>query len=228
VDSLASRVLITFLLSMRTPIATWLQSVHNSRTTYAPSDTIFAQGDRCAAVMYLEKGRVTLTATSPGGRQAVVATVRAGAFFGEGALGGQRVRRSTAQAMTASTIRTIRLAAMRRGLHDEQALSALFRRHMLARNLRIEADIVVQLANSTEKRLARALLLLAGVDDHQSARYSLPMISRTVLAAAIGAPRSRVDLLMNKFRKLGFLEHRHERDGGLRVHRSMLSVVLQD
>ena len=213
---------------MQPPIATLLQSVQNRRTTYEPFDTIFAQGDRCAAVMYIEKGRVNLTATSPGGRQAVVAILRAGAFFGEGALAGQKVRRSTAQTMTASTIRTIGLAAMRRGLHDQMALSESFRRHLLSRNLRIVADIVVQLANCTEKRLARTLMLLAGVDDHQSARYDLPMISRTLLAEAIGAPRSRVDLLMKKFRKLGFLEHRRQRDGGLQVHRSMLSVVLQE
>ena len=117
---------------------------------------------------------------------------------------------------------------MRRGLHDQMALSESFRRHLLSRNIRIEADIVGQLVNGTEKRLARTLMLLAGVDDHESARYDLPMISRTLLAEAVGAPRSRVDVLMRKFRKLGFLEHRRQQDGGPQVHRSMLSVVLED
>ena len=207
-----------------------LDSLHVAKTSvrFEPFKTIFAQGDRCAAVMYITKGRVRLSVVSPGGKVAVVAVLRAGAFFGEGALAGQRCRKLTAETMTGCTIAVVKTAEMRRRLHEESALSDWFRSHMLARNVRIEADLVAQLFNSSEKRLARALLLLARVDEHQSPRYALPKISRNLLAQMSGTTRSRVDLLMNNFRKLGFLERHSERDGGVQIHRSMLSVVLQD
>jgi CRP-like cAMP-binding protein len=207
-----------------------LDSLHVVRTSlrFEPSETIFAQGDRCAAVMYIEKGRVRLSVVSPFGKAAVVAILHAGAFFGEGALAGQRLRKSTAEALTNSTIAIVKTAEMRRRLHEESAFSDWFRSHMLARNVRIEGDLVDQLFNRCEKRLARALLLLAHFDEHHSPRYALPKISRNLLAEMSGTTRSRVDVLMNNFRKLGFLERHSERDGGLQIHRSMLNVVLQD
>jgi len=178
--------------------------------------------------MYIRKGRVSLTVTSRDGREALVGVLNAGAFFGEGALAGQRLRRATARAMTASTIAMVRTSEMRRGLHEETALSDWFRTHMLARNTRIEEDLVGQLFNRCEKRLARMLLLLANFDEHHQVRSALPIISRDLLADLLGTTRSKVDGLMNKFRKLGFLERNSERNGGVQIHRSMLSVVLQE
>ena len=202
--------------------------VASTSVHYRPLQTIFAQGDRCASVMFIRKGRVSLTVTSRDGRQAMVGVLHPGAFFGEGALAGQRLRRATARAMIPSTIAVVRTAEMRRGLHEETALSDWFRTHMLARNTRIEEDLVGQLFNRCEKRLARMLLLLANFDEHQHVRAALPIISRDLLADLLGTTRSKVDGLMNKFRKLGFLERNSERNGGVQIHRSMLSVVLQD
>ena len=202
--------------------------VAHTSVHYRPCETVFAQGDRCAAVMYIRKGRVKLTVTSRAGQEAVVAILRAGAFFGEGALAGQRRRTCTAATLTASTIATVKTTEMRRGLQQDVALADRFRSQMLGRSIRSEAELIGQLFNSSEKRLARVLLLLAKFDEHQLPRAALPIISRTVLAETIGTPRWKVDLLMNNFRKLGFLERHSERDGGMQVHRSMLSVVLQD
>ena len=158
----------------------------------------------------------------------MVGILKAGAFFGEGALAGQRRRRATAETTTGSTITIVKTGEMRRRMHEDVVLSDWFRSHLLARNNRIEADLVDQLFSSQRKRLARALLLLAHFDEHQSPRHGLPTISRNLLAEMIGATRSRVDVLMNRFRKLGFLERHREQDGGLQVHCSMLSVVLRD
>lgn len=202
--------------------------VASTSVRYKPSETVFAQGDRCAAVMYLHKGRVKLTARSREGRQAVVETLDAGAFFGEGVLAGQRRRRCTAESMTASTVVMVKTSEMRRGLHDEAALAEQFRRHLLGRNIRIEADLVGHIFNRYEKRLARVLLLLANFDEHRRERATLPIISRNLLAEMIGATRWKVDQLMNGFRKQGFLERHRERDGGVQVHRSMLTVVLAE
>jgi CRP/FNR family transcriptional regulator, cyclic AMP receptor protein len=202
--------------------------VENTSVSFKPFETIFAQGDSCAAVMYIQKGRVKLTVISREGREAVVGILTAGAFFGEGALAGQRRRRATAKTMTGSTIGIVKIAEMRRRLREGTALSDWFRSHLLTRNNQIEADLVDQLFNRCEKRLARALLLLAHFDMHDAPRYALPIISRNLLAEMIGATRSKVDVLMNKFRKLGFLERHSERNGGLHVHCSMLNVLLQD
>jgi len=202
--------------------------VANTSVRFKPFETIFTQGDSCSSVMYIQTGRVTLTTTSHQGRAAVVGTLTAGAFFGEGALAGQRRRRVTAKTTTASAIGIVKTGEMRRCLHEETAFADRFRSHLLTTNIRIEADLVDQLFNRSEKRLARALLLLAHFDEHQSMRRTLPTISRDLLAEMIGTSRSKVDVLMNKFRKLGFLERHRERDGGLQVHCSMLSVVLQD
>jgi CRP/FNR family transcriptional regulator, cyclic AMP receptor protein len=202
--------------------------VAHTSVHYRPCETVFAQGDRCAAVMYIRKGRVKLTVTSRAGHEAVVAILRAGAFFGEGALAGQRRRTCTAETLTVSTIATVKTTELRRGLQQDVALADRFRSHMLARGIRSEAELIGQLLNRSDKRLARMLLLLANFDEHELPRAALPLISRTVLAETIGTSRWKVDLLMNKFHKLGFLERHSERDGGLQVHRSMLSVVLQE
>ncbi len=195
---------------------------------YQPFTTIFAQGDPCAVVMYIEKGRVKLTVTSHAGRQAVIGVLGAGAFFGEGALAGQRRRTTTAETLTASRIMMVKTAEMRRRLHEESALSDWFRLHLLTRHNLIEAALLDQILEGCEMRLARVLLLLAHVDEREATHYALPIISRDLLAETIGTTRSKVDLLMNKFRKLGFLERHNGRHDGVQVHRSLLSVVLRD
>ena len=202
--------------------------VANTSVRYKPFETIFAQGDSCSGVMFIQTGRVTLTTTSHQGRAAIVRTLTAGAFFGEGVLAGQRRRRVTAKTTTDSAIGFVKTGEMRRCLHEDTAFADWFRSHLLARNSRIEADLVDQLLNRTEKRLARALLLLAHFDEYQSTRRTLPTISRDLLAEMIDTSRSKVDVLMNRFRKLGFLERHRERDGGLQVHCSLLNVVLED
>ena len=200
--------------------------VEHASVRFAPEETIFAQGDRCTAVMCVERGRVQLTVTLGQGRSAVVADLSAGAIFGEAVLAGRRT--STARALTNSRIAIVKTAEMRRKLHEEWALADWFRSQVLANHVRVEADLVHNTFNHGERRLARVLLLLAQVDDHQAAAYTLPRVSRDLLAEISGMTRSKVDLFMNKFRKLGFLIRNSERNGGLQVHRSMLSVVLQD
>ena len=195
---------------------------------FEPADTIFAQGDRSATVMYIKRGRVKLSVASPNGRSTVVAVLHAGEVFGEGALAGQRLRRSTAEAVTGTTIAVVKTGELRQRLHAERALSDWFRSQMLARNSRIERDLVANVFNSCESRLARALLLLVGADARQSMRYPMPKISRELLAEMTEMTRSRVNVLMNDFRKRGFLERHSERNGGLQVHRSMLNVVLHN
>ena len=202
-------------------------NVVNTSVRYRPHETVFAQGDRCAAVMYLQKGRVKLS-VSLGGREAVVAILHAGAFFGEGALAGQQRRRSSAQTMMASTIAVVKTAEMRRRLHDDPALADWFRSHLLARHIRMEAELLGELFKHSDRRLARILLLLANFDQHHLTRSALPIISRNLLAELVGTTRWKIDHLMNTFRKRGFLERHSERDGGLQVHRSMLTVVLQE
>ncbi len=217
----------------RTPIGPhrdgrWPDSLTpRSSVRFAPAETIFAQGDRCGTVMYIERGRVKLTVGSSDGRSTVVAVLRAGAVFGEGALAGQRFRRSTAEAITDTTIAVVKTAELRQRLHAEPSLSDWFRFQLLTRNIRIEQNLVAHIFDSCEARLACALLLLAGADAQQAPRYSMPRISRDLLAEMTDMTRSRVDTLMNHFRKLGFLECHSERNGGLQVHRSLLTVVLQ-
>jgi CRP/FNR family cyclic AMP-dependent transcriptional regulator len=202
--------------------------VEHTSTTFGPDETIFAQGDRGASVMYVERGRVQLTVKARDGGQAVVAVLGSGSLFGEGVLAGQRRRTSTAQSVTSSQIGMVKTAEMRRRLQEGSALSNWFRSQVLATNIRMEEGLVLQVFNHCERRLARALLLLAHFDEHQAVSADLPIISRNLLAEMVGATRSQVDLFMNKFRKLGFLIRKSEWDGGLQVHRSMLSVVLQE
>jgi CRP/FNR family transcriptional regulator, cyclic AMP receptor protein len=192
-------------------------------TTYRRGEVIFSQGDPAHDVRYIQKGAIKLSVLSRIGKEAVVAMLGPGDFFGEGALAGQSIRIGTATAVTASRVLTIEKGAMIHLLHDETTFSDRFLSHMLARNMRIEADLVDQLFNSSEKRLARTLLLLAryGEADPQ---HALPKISQETLAEMIGATRTRVNFFMNKFKKLGFIEY----NGALKVNSSLLSIVLHD
>lgn len=183
---------------------------------------IYSQGDPCDAVMYLQQGGVQLSVVSETGRQAIVAMLRPGDFFGEGALAGQPVRMGTATAAAPSSILVIDKNEMTRVLHEQHEFSDRFITHMLTRNVRIEADLVDQLFNSSEKRLARTLLLLARYGKQDERQRVIPKISQEALAEMVGTTRSRVNFFMNKFRKLGFIEY----NGGLTIKDSLLSVVL--
>ena len=186
--------------------------------------TIFAQGDPAKTVLYIQQGAVKLTVVNGIGKEAVVAVLGPGDFFGEGCLAAQDVRIGAATAIGPTTVLVIDKKEMSRILHAEHEFSDRFISYMLTRNLRIEADLVDQLFNSTEKRLARALLLLAryGTDDETQA--VLPKISQETLAETIGTTRSRVNLFMNKFKKMGYIKY----NGGLQINRSLLSVVLHE
>jgi CRP/FNR family transcriptional regulator, cyclic AMP receptor protein len=191
---------------------------------YRASDAIYSQGDAADSILYIQTGSVKLSVVSPSGREAVVGVLGAGDFVGEGALAGQPVRLATATAMAATTIRVVPKRQMIRLLHEQHGLSDRFIAHMLARNQRLEEDLVDQLFNASEKRLARTLLLLARYGKPKGPRRVLPKISQEVLAEMVGTTRSRVNFFMNKFRKLGFIEY----NGGLTVHDALLSVVLRE
>ena len=193
---------------------------------YGRGDTIFAQGDTCEHVMYIRAGGVKLSVLSKTGREAVVAMLGPGDFFGEGCLAGQKLRMGSATAITASTILQVGKAEMTRVLHKQQAMSDRFIAHMLSRNIRIEEDLIDQLFNSAEKRLARTLLLLARYGKQDQPVRVVPKLSQETLAEMIGTTRSRVNFFLNKFKKLGFIEYDGERP--LRINSSLLSVVLHD
>jgi CRP/FNR family cyclic AMP-dependent transcriptional regulator len=186
--------------------------------------TIFAQGDPAKTVMYVQKGRAKLSVVNATGREAVVAFLGPGDFLGEGCLSGQPIRIMTATAIAQSTLLVIEKHEMIRVLHEEHELSDRFISYMLSRNIRVEEDLVDQLFNSTEKRLARTLLLLARYGKENQPQKVVPKISQEVLAEMIGTTRSRVNLFMNKFKKLGFIKY----NGGLHIDSSLLSVVLHD
>ena len=192
-------------------------------TRYRRGQVIFAQGDAGHDVRYLQKGAIKLSVLSRIGKEAVVAMLVPGDFFGEGVLAGQSVRIGTATAIAASSVLTIEKEAMVRLLHEQPAFADRFLSYMLQRNIRIEADLVDQLFNSSEKRLARTLLLLARYG-HDNPTRTLPKISQETLAEMIGATRSRVNFFMNKFRKLGLIEY----NGALKVNPSLLTIVLHD
>jgi CRP/FNR family transcriptional regulator, cyclic AMP receptor protein len=191
---------------------------------YQRADAIFTQGDPCDHVMYIQKGAVKLSVLSKAGREAVVAMLGPGEFFGEGCLAGQPVRMGTATATTESTILRIDKKQMVRLLHKQHALSDRFIAHMLARNIRIEEDLIDQLFNSSEKRLARTLLLLARYGKHDKPVRAVPPISQATLAEMVGTTRSRVNFFMKKFQRLGFINYAD----GLKVNNSLLTVVLHD
>jgi len=191
---------------------------------YRRSQKIFTQGDTATSVMYIQNGGVKLSVVNEVGKEAVVAILGPGDFFGEGCLAGQDIRMGTATAITPTAILAIEKNEMMRVLHAEHALSDRFMSYMLSRNIRIEEDLVDQLFNSSEKRLARTLLLLARYGKESQPQKMLPQVSQEMLAEMIGTTRSRVNFFMNKFRKLGFIHY----NGGLQVHNSLLSVVLHD
>jgi len=193
---------------------------------YRRDDVIFSQGDVCKHVMYIQTGNVKLSVLSKTGREAVVAVLGPGDFFGEGCLAGHAVRMGTATAMSPSTILLVAKRKMVRLLHRQHAMSDRFIAHMLARNIRIEQDLIDQLFNSSEKRLARTLLLLARYGKRDKPVRVVPKISQETLAEMIGTTRSRVNFFLNKFRKLGFIEYDGELP--LKINSSLLSVVLHD
>jgi CRP/FNR family cyclic AMP-dependent transcriptional regulator len=191
---------------------------------FQKTKTIFSQGDAAHAVMYLREGSVKLTVVNEVGREAVVAILGPGDFFGEGCLAGQAIRIGTATAITPITVLVIKKSEMLKVLHEQHALSDRFITFMLARNIRIEEDLIDQLFNSSEKRLARTLLLLArfGSEDHPHG--VIPKIAQETLAEMIGTTRSRVNFFMNKFKRLGFIKY----NGGLQINNSLVSVVLHE
>jgi len=193
--------------------------------TYPRSETIFSQGDPADSVIYIQKGGVKLSVVSKLGREAIVAMLGPGDFCGEGGLAGQSVRTVTATALTTTTALVIAKDQMVRVLHAEHALSDHFIAYMLNRNVRIEADLIDQLFNSSEKRLARALLLLARYGTTDAPRHVLPRVSQAKLADMAGTTRSRVGVFLNKFKRMGFIE---DADSGLRVNDSLLGVLLRD
>jgi CRP/FNR family cyclic AMP-dependent transcriptional regulator len=194
------------------------------RVEHEPSTTIFSQGEPATSVMFVEKGNVRLSVLSQTGKEAVIAVLDSHTFFGEGCLAGQPKRMATATAMMPCTIIRIEKQEMKRQLQERPAFSDRFLSHMLMRNIRIEEDLIDQLFNSSEKRLARTLLLLARYGEQEAPQLVLPKLSQELLAEMVGTTRSRVNFFMNKFRKLGFIEY----NGGLKIHSSLLSVVLHD
>jgi CRP-like cAMP-binding protein len=192
--------------------------------TYPKGKTVFAQGQPSDTVMYIQKGSIKISVLSRTGKEAVVAMLGPGDFFGEGALTGQSIRIGTATATAPTSVLIIDKAAMLRLLRTEPAFSERFISYMLARNLRIEADLVDHLFNSSEKRLARALLLLARYGDQDGPDRRIPKISQETLAEMVGTTRSRVNFFMNKFRDLGFIEY----NGDLKINTSLINVVLHD
>jgi CRP/FNR family cyclic AMP-dependent transcriptional regulator len=188
-------------------------------------ETVFAQGDSASNVMYIQEGGVKLTVVNETGKEAVVAILRPGDFLGEGCLAGQSVCMATATAIAPTTVLVIEKHEMIRVLHEEHEFSDRFIAHVLARNIRVEEDLVDQLFNSTEKRLARTLLLLARYGAQDQPQNVLPKVSQEMLAEMIGTTRTRVNFFMNKFKKLDFIKYN---GGEIHVNNSLLSVVLHD
>ncbi len=204
----------------------FLAKVGKGRTLsdYEKNQRVFSQGDPADAIFYIQTGKVKLTVVSKQGKEAVVAILGADEFFGEGCLAGQVLRMASAAAMSECSIMRLEKTEVIRLLHDQPAFSELFLRYILSRNIRIEEDLVDQLFNSSEKRLARVLLLMANFGKEGKAESVIPKISQETLAEIVGTTRSRVSFFMNRFRKLGFIEY----NGGLEIHSSLLNVVLHD
>ena len=194
--------------------------------TFPRKQTIFAQGDVADAVFYIQEGKVRLTVVSKVGKEATLGILSEGEFFGEGSLAGQALRMGSATAMTDCELLRIDRKAMMAALHREHAFSDLFVAYLLARNIRYEEDLVDQLFNSSEKRLARILLLLAHFGKEGVPETVIPKMSQETLADMIGTTRSRVSFFMNRFRELGFVDY--DGGSGLQVHSSLLNVVLHD
>jgi len=192
---------------------------------YRRSQRIYSQGDMASNVMYIQKGGVKLSVVNETGKEAVVALLGPGDFFGEGCLAGVPFRMGIATAITATTVLVIDRKEMIRVLHEEQRLSDRFITYLLTRNIRIEEDLVDQIFNSIEKRLARALLLLASYGKQGAPQKMLPKVSQGMLAEIVGTTRSRINMFMNKFRRLGFIQYS---GGAIQIHNTLLSVVLHE
>jgi CRP-like cAMP-binding protein len=207
-------------------VQAFLDSAGVGRNTveYRPGESIFTQGDPCDSILYIKTGGVKLSVSSKAGKEAVVAMLGPGDFFGEGCLVGQPLRTGNATAIAPSTILLLTKATMIELLHQQRAMSDRFISHLLARNIRSEEDLVDQLFNSCEKRLARLLLLLARYSQRGSPMQVVPKISQVTLAEMVGTTRSRVNFFLNKFKKLGFIEG----DGEFKVNSSLLSVILHE
>jgi CRP-like cAMP-binding protein len=209
---------------------TFLAKANKGRTLadYQKGDKVFLQGDPADAIFYVQKGKVKLTVVSHQGKEAVVAILGTGDFFGEGCLAGQPQRMASAATMSDCSIMRLEKQGVIRMLHEQPAFSELFLHHVLSRNIRIEEDLVDQLFNSSEKRLARVLLLLANFGKEGKPEPVIPKISQETLAEIVGTTRSRVSFFMNRFRKLGFVHYDGQFAGGLEVHSSLLNIILHD
>jgi CRP/FNR family transcriptional regulator, cyclic AMP receptor protein len=206
---------------------TFLATIGEGRkvVSFQKKQTIFAQGDACDAVFYIQTGKVKLTVVAKNGKEATLGILNPGDFFGEGGVAGQPLRMGAATAMTDCEVMRIEKKAMMQALHREHALSDMFVAYLLTRNIRYEEDLVDQLFNSSEKRLARVLLLLAHFGKEGAPETVIPKISQETLAEMVGTTRSRVSHFMNKFRTLGFVDYD---ESGLQVHSSLLNIVLHD
>jgi CRP/FNR family transcriptional regulator, cyclic AMP receptor protein len=207
--------------------ATFLSTIDGGRkiVTFPRKQTIFTQGDPCDAVFYVQQGKIRLTVVARNGKEATIGVLNQSDFFGEGCLAGQPQRVYSATAMTESIVMRIEKKSMMETLHREHALSDVFVTYLLTRNIRYEADLVDQLFNSSEKRLARMLLLLAQFGKDGVSHNVVPNVSQETLAEMVGTTRSRVSFFMNRFRKLGLIDYN---SGGFQVHSSLLNVVLHD
>jgi CRP-like cAMP-binding protein len=204
----------------------FLVRIKSGKTTrqYRDKQVIFAQGDPADAVYFLERGKIKLSVVSARGKEAVIGFLEEGSFFGEGCLAGQPVRMASASAIPSATVTRVAKATMVRLIHREPEFAELFIAHLLSRNVRIEEDLVDQLFNSSEKRLARILLLLAHFGKESKPESVVPKVSQETLAAMVGTTRSRVSYFMNRFRQMGFIDY----NGGLLVNKALLTVVLRD
>jgi CRP/FNR family transcriptional regulator, cyclic AMP receptor protein len=207
-------------------IKVFLTETNGGKTSaeYRAKDRIFAQGDAADDIFYLREGGVKLTVLSKQGKEAVVAILKEGDFFGEGCLAGQQVRMATAVALSECSVMKLERAAVLKLLHEQPPFAELFVGHLLSRNIKIEEDLVDQLFNSSEKRLARVLLLLANFGKEGKPELVIPKISQETLAGIVGTTRPRISFFMNRFRKMGFIDY----NGGLKIHSSLLNVVLHD
>jgi CRP/FNR family cyclic AMP-dependent transcriptional regulator len=199
--------------------------VQSERVAYRSGATVFRQGERATTIIYIEKGSIRLSVVSHAGKEAVIAVLDADEFFGEGCLAGQSVRTATATAITECSVMRIRREEIAQKLHADGSFADFFVSHILKRSIRMEEDLIDQLFNSTEKRLARTLLLLAQYGKSDGPRRALPKVSQEILAEMVGTTRPRVNFFMNKFRKLGFIEYDAT---GVKVNHSLLGIVLAD
>ncbi|HVR26508.1 MAG TPA: Crp/Fnr family transcriptional regulator [Candidatus Polarisedimenticolia bacterium] len=215
--------------SSRFHLQAFLSTIDGGRTieTFTEKQTIFAQGDSADSVFYIQKGKVKLTAISASGKEGTIGILNEGAFFGEGCLTAQPLRMCFATAMTDCTVMRINKKSMMEVIHHERAFSDMFVAYLLTRNIRYEEDLVDQLFNSSEKRLARVLLLLANFGKEGKPEVVIPKIRQATLAEMVGTTRGRVNFFMNRFRKMGLIDY-HARRDELRVHSSLLNIVLHD